>query len=145
MALPRRSPGATRRAPFGNLLVNKDREHSRAITIRFADAEPQSDRYFVGDVTRVTFGAEKYQWRPNGPHGLADPDGPQVKSTVSGGKGATYSLPKASITVMHGRIGSIPDEFTSPSSAHSAYPRWKIGHGPMDQDARGWSRVEHFL
>ena len=111
------------RDPFGNLLVtayvverpdgqwsvmlvNKDRERAHAITIRFADADKQVDRYFTGEVDRATFGANEYQWRPNGASGHADPDGPQVKSTVSGGKGATYLLPKASITVLRGSVGS---------------------------------------
>jgi len=70
------------RDPFGNLLVtayvverpdgrwsimlvNKDREGTHEVTIRFADAENRNDRYFT-DVTRVTFGANEYQWRPNG-------------------------------------------------------------------------------
>jgi hypothetical protein len=110
------------RDPFGNLLVtayvverpdgqwsvmlvNKDRDHAHGVTMRFANDEGKSDRYFTGDVTRVTFGAEEYQWRPNGANGRADPDGPPVKSTVNGGKGAVYALPKASITVLRGGIG----------------------------------------
>jgi hypothetical protein len=57
-------------------------------------------------VDRITFGANEYQWRPNGADGHAQPDGPQVKSTVNGGHGAVYSLPKASITILRGKIGS---------------------------------------
>jgi hypothetical protein len=56
-------------------------------------------------VDRITLGAKEYQWRPNGADGHADPDGPQVKSTVSGGAGAVYALPKASITILRGKIG----------------------------------------
>jgi NedA-like, galactose-binding domain len=111
------------RDPFGNLLVtayvverpdgqwsvmlvNKDREHAHGMTIKFTDAAGGPDRYFQGTVDRITFGANEYQWRPNGANGHADPDGPQVKSTVSGGEGAVYSLPRASITVLRGKIGS---------------------------------------
>lgn len=110
------------RDPFGNLLVtayvverpdgqwsvmlvNKDKERAHAVVIRFAGAEGEADRYFKGPVDRITFGANEYQWRPNGAGGHADPDGPQVKSAVSGGNGMVYSLPKASITVLRGRIG----------------------------------------
>jgi hypothetical protein len=88
------------------MLVNKDPERAHGIEIRFADAEGKSDRYFEGKVDRVTFGANEYRWHPNGPNGHADPDGPQVKSTVNGGVGMVYALPKASITVLRGRIGS---------------------------------------
>lgn len=111
------------RDPFGNLLitayvlerpdgqwsvmlVNKDREHAQGVQIRFADAAGKPDRYFEGPVDHITFGADQYQWRPNRENGHADPDGPQVKSTVSGGKDTIYSLPKASITILRGKIGS---------------------------------------
>ena len=110
------------RDPFGNLLVtayvverpdgqwsvmlvNKDKERAHAVVIRFAGEAGNADRYFTGPVDRITFGANEYQWRPNGASGRADPDGPQVKSAVSGGSGMVYSLPKASITVLRGRIG----------------------------------------
>ncbi len=111
------------RDPFGNLLVtayvverpdgkwsvmlvNKDREHAHTVRIRFADADGKGDRYFNGTVDHITFGTNEYQWRPNGPDGHADPDGPQVKSTVTGGRDATYTIPRASITVLRGKIGS---------------------------------------
>lgn len=88
------------------MLINKDRERAHGVQIRFADSEGKSDRYFDGQVNRITFGADQYQWRPNRENGRADPDGPQAKSTVTGGKDAVYSLPKASITVLRGKIGS---------------------------------------
>jgi hypothetical protein len=88
------------------MLVNKDRNRAHGVHIKFADAEGKPDRYFTGQVDRITFGANEYQWRPNGADGHAQPDGPQVKSTVNGGNSAVYSLPKASITILRGRIGS---------------------------------------
>ena len=111
------------RDPFGNLLVtayvverpdgrwsvmlvNKDRERAHGVHIRFTDAEGKADRYFTGEVDHITFGANEYRWRPNGADGRAHPDGPQVKSTVNGGEGAVYALPKASITILRGKIGS---------------------------------------
>jgi hypothetical protein len=88
------------------MIVNKDKERAHGLQIKFADAEGKADRYFTGQVDRITFGAEEYQWHPNGAEGHADPDGPQVKSEVNGGKGMIYSAPKASITIFRGRIGS---------------------------------------
>lgn len=111
------------RDPFGNLLVtayvverpdgqwsvmlvNKDPERAHGVEINFTDAEGKGDRYFKGQVDRITFGANEYRWRPNGANGHADPDGPQVKSTVNGGSGMVYGVPKASITIFRGKIGS---------------------------------------
>ncbi|PYT30896.1 MAG: glycosyl hydrolase family 5, partial [Acidobacteria bacterium] len=88
------------------MLVNKDRNRSHGVQIKFVDAGGKPDRHFIGQVDRITFGANEYQWRPNSADGRAQPDGPQVKSTVSGGNGAVYSLPKASITILRGKIGS---------------------------------------
>jgi hypothetical protein len=62
---------------------------------------------FKGNVDRITFGANEYRWRPNGANGHAVPDGPQVKSTVNGGMGMVYALPKASITTHYG-AGLVP-------------------------------------
>jgi hypothetical protein len=88
------------------MLVNKDRDHAHGVEIRFADAEAKADWYFSGPVERISFGANEYRWRPDNENGHAAPDGPQVKSTVSGGNGAVYSLPKASITVLRGNIAT---------------------------------------
>jgi len=88
------------------MLVNKDRNRAHGLQIRFTDAEGKPDRYFTDQVDCITFGANEYQWRPNGPEGHAQPDGPQVKSTVRGGNGVVYALPKASITILRGKIGS---------------------------------------
>ncbi|HEY7304431.1 MAG TPA: discoidin domain-containing protein [Bryobacteraceae bacterium] len=111
------------RDPFGNLLitayvverpdgqwslmlVNKDRQRAHGVQIRFAGAAGTADRYFEGQVDRITFGANEYQWRPNRENGHADPDGPEVKSAVAGGKDTVYALPKASITVLRGKTGT---------------------------------------
>jgi hypothetical protein len=88
------------------MLVNKDRDRAHGVQIKFADSEGKPDRYFEGQVDRITFGADEYQWRPNRENGHADPDGPQAKSTVTGGTDTVYALPKASITVLRGKIGS---------------------------------------
>jgi hypothetical protein len=86
------------------MAVNKDRDRAHNVHIRFSDSEKNTDRFFQGDLDRITFGANEYQWHPNGPNGYADPDGPQAKSRVVGTSDAVYSLPKASITVLRGRI-----------------------------------------
>ncbi|HKW98369.1 MAG TPA: discoidin domain-containing protein [Bryobacteraceae bacterium] len=86
------------------MAVNKDRRRAHGVRLKFMDADTNQERFFTGQVDHITFGAGQYQWRPNGAAGHADPDGPQVKSAVNGGKSAVYSLPKASITVLRGNI-----------------------------------------
>jgi len=91
------------------LLVNKDRSQAHSVRIVFHDSSvpnsnPQADSSFSGPVSVVTFGSAQYQWRPNGKDGHAEPDGPALKSTVSGQADTLYTLPAASITVLRGQI-----------------------------------------
>jgi hypothetical protein len=86
------------------MLVNKDPSAARAVKIEFTDAASNRVAHFDGQVTRVTFGAEQYVWHSEGPKSHADPDGPAVTSTVTASPGSTFTLPRASITVLRGRI-----------------------------------------
>ena len=86
------------------MLVNQDQYNDHSVKMAFAGAGKQ-DRYFSGQVDRISFGPNEYQWHPEGAGGHADPDGPPSRSTVNGGADAVYQLPKASITVLRGRIG----------------------------------------
>jgi hypothetical protein len=109
------------RDPFGNLLVtayvvqrpdgqwalmliNKDRVRAHGIQIKFENQEEKTEQYFAGPVERVSFGANEYQWRPNGANGFASPDGPPVKSVVTARQDTVYALPRASITVLRGKL-----------------------------------------
>jgi hypothetical protein len=85
------------------MLVNRDQYNDHAVKIAFDTGG--KERHFSGSVDRVTFGSNEYQWHQQGTGGHADPDGPPSKSTVNGGAEALYQLPKASITVLRGRIG----------------------------------------
>jgi hypothetical protein len=87
------------------MLINKDQYNDHSVKVVFSDPEAKHDRYFAGNVDRIVFGAAEYQWHPNGLKGSANPDGPPSKSTATGGSGALYQLPKASIIVLRGRIG----------------------------------------
>ena len=57
-----------------------------------------------GTVKVVTFGAAEYVWHPSGAASFADPDGPAKESTVEWKGGQTALLPKASITVLTGKV-----------------------------------------
>jgi F5/8 type C domain-containing protein len=92
------------------MLVNKDQETPHSVTIRFQDDKSKSDSYFTGPVSMVTFGSEQYKWRtdlklvPVG--GSADPDGPPARSTISAKADTIYRLPKASVTVIRGKLAA---------------------------------------
>jgi hypothetical protein len=47
-------------------------------------------------------------WHSNMRDGYADPDGPAARSTLPDGTDQ-FILPAASMTVLRGRIGEIPD------------------------------------
>ena len=84
------------------MLVNRDQSNDHAVNLVFQASGKQL--HFSGSVDRITFGSNEYQWHQEGEGGHADPDGPPSKSTVTGGAAALYQLPKASITVLRGRI-----------------------------------------
>lgn len=93
--------------PDGNwsvMLVNCDQEHAHAVRVVFGDAPGRRTKYFTGAVNEVSFGSDQYVWKEAGRESYADPDGPPVGATVNAGPQSTFTLPKASITVLRGRI-----------------------------------------
>jgi hypothetical protein len=86
------------------MAINKDPSNAHAVRIEFADAGGKETAHFAGPVTMVTFGAEQYVWHPAGPKSHADPDGPLVTTQVNAKSGEAFTLPKASVTVLRGRI-----------------------------------------
>jgi hypothetical protein len=55
-------------------------------------------------VDMIAFGEAQYHWNPEPNGGAANPDGPAAKSQVTAGPSTTYSLPKASVTVLRGEL-----------------------------------------
>jgi NedA-like, galactose-binding domain len=86
------------------MLINKDQLNSHQARILFQDTN--TARHFAGAIDRITFGSEQYQWHPTLTGGSADPDGPASKSEIKAAAGTTYTLPKASITVLRGRLAT---------------------------------------
>ena len=86
------------------LVVNKDHDNPHRVRIAFHDADAKSDRTFSGPVTLFTFGSAQYQWHPDGVNSWADPDGPPAKSAITADAQTLFVLPKASITVIRGKI-----------------------------------------
>ena len=93
--------------PDGNwslMLVNRDQTHPHTVRVLFEDSASQRTASFSDPVTQVSFGSEQYVWKDEGANSYADPDGPPVGATVAGGPQATFTLPKASVTVLRGRV-----------------------------------------
>jgi hypothetical protein len=93
--------------PDGNwslLLVNRDETHAHTVRVLFENSQSGRSESFTGPVREVSFGSEEYVWKDAGTKSYADPDGPPVGKTVAGGPQATFTLPKASVTVLRGRI-----------------------------------------
>jgi len=86
------------------MLINKDRDHDHEVSIAFADAGKKRAEHFNGAVERITLGPAEYQWHEGANGGHGDPDGPATKTTLKGGADVTYTLPKASIVVLRGKI-----------------------------------------
>ena len=86
------------------MLVNKDQQNPQTVRIVFED-EKNSERY-IGRVSVVTFGSEQYQWHSNLKGGIADPDGPQTRSSVTATEDGMFTLPRASVTILRGRLGA---------------------------------------
>jgi F5/8 type C domain len=92
--------------PDGNwslMLVNKDASNPHPVKIEFGE-DGGATRHFAGTVTMVTFGAEQYVWHPAAAKSHADPDGPPATSTLNVKSGEAFTLPKASITVLRGKL-----------------------------------------
>ena len=95
------------RRPDGNwslMLVNRDQTHSHSIKVVFENSSTKLETSFAGPVTEVTFGSEQYLWIDDGPNSHADPDHAPVGTTVPGGPQTVFVLPKASITVLRGKV-----------------------------------------
>ena len=86
------------------MIVNKDRENAHEVKIAFRDSSAGKDRAFSGSIRRVTFGSKQYEWHAKGRDGYADPDGPAAVSKVKARADTMFTLPKASVTILRGRI-----------------------------------------
>jgi len=86
------------------LILNKDPSNAHDLTIAFDDDGKQTAAEFKGSVKQVTFGAAEYVWHYSGATSHADPDGPAKRSEFKWKPGQKVSLPKASITVITGKV-----------------------------------------
>jgi hypothetical protein len=86
------------------MLINKDPSNAHEVKIEFADASSGAPRHFAGPVTMVTFGSEQYVWHPEGAKSHADPDGPPATTSINMKNNGRFTLPRASVTVLRGKL-----------------------------------------
>ena len=98
--------------PDGNwslMLVNRDETNPHKVRVTFEDSRKKRNASFAGPVTLVTFGSEQYVWKNDGPNSHADPDNPPVATAILASSQTTFTLPKASITVLRGKVAGLED------------------------------------
>jgi F5/8 type C domain len=86
------------------MLINKDPSNAHEVKIDFANDAEKTSRHFAGPVAMVTFGAGQYVWRPAGAKSHADPDGPPATSALNGKSDGKFTLPRASVTILRGKL-----------------------------------------
>jgi len=86
------------------LVINKDSANAHSVHIRFADLAGKSAQHFDGKICVTTFGAEQYLWHPEGAKSHAEPDGPPAVSSLDAKAETEFSLARASISVLRGKI-----------------------------------------
>jgi hypothetical protein len=91
------------------MLVNRDENNAHEVAVTFDDTKTRQTRHFSGPVTVVSFGSEQYVWINDGPNSHADPDGPPVTWRVQTTETTKYRLPKASVTVLRGKVPGLRD------------------------------------
>jgi hypothetical protein len=95
------------RRPDGNwsvMLVNRDETHPHSVRVSFEDSSKGKVGSFVGAVRFVTFGNEQYVWINDGPNSHPDPDHPPVGITIDANPQTTFTLPRASISVLRAKV-----------------------------------------
>lgn len=93
--------------PDGNwslLLVNKDPSNAHDVQVAFRSGNESGGATFEGPVKVATFGVAQYVWHFSGKTSHADPDGPPIRSVVQWHERQRIQLPKASITVLMGKV-----------------------------------------
>jgi hypothetical protein len=85
------------------MLINKDYDYPHSVHIVFQDGKGARGA-FAGTVVMLTFGKAQYQWHSARRDGYADPDGPPLKSTLTGGADVLYTLPPASLNIVRGQV-----------------------------------------
>jgi F5/8 type C domain len=103
------------------LVINRDQENAHPVRVEF-QGRGDSSAGFTGTVEISTFGSGQYHWNPPRTrfmahadqaaaptvmpytNGVADPDGPIVRTMKSAAKDTLFEAPAASVMVIRGKI-----------------------------------------
>ncbi len=86
------------------LMINKDPGNAHEVKIAFEKDGKETVAQFEGKVKIVDFGAAEYVWHSSDGTSHADPDGPPARREVQWSDGQRVLLPKASLTVLTGKV-----------------------------------------
>jgi hypothetical protein len=86
------------------LLVNRDQSNAHPVVPVFHDQNGHP-MHLGGPVRMASFGSEQYTWHSDGPNSRPDPDGPPSSTTVDADAHTVFTLPKASVMVLRGKMG----------------------------------------
>lgn len=90
------------------LVINKDPSNAHEVKIAFENQGKEVPGGFAGPLKMVTFGAAEYVWHSSGAKSHADPDGPARRSSLEWKDTQKVLLPKASVTVLTGKVTGLP-------------------------------------
>jgi hypothetical protein len=88
------------------MVVNRDPLNAHTASVKF-DGSHGEPGYFSDPVAMITFGRKQYEWHSDGSKSHAEPDGPEVHSTITGGANAVFTFPPASLTILKGEVKGI--------------------------------------
>jgi hypothetical protein len=88
------------------MLINKDPSNAHEVKIDFGNDSEKSSHHLTGRLAMTTFGADQYVWRPAGAKSHADPAGPAAKSTPTANADGRITLPRASVTILRGKLSN---------------------------------------
>jgi hypothetical protein len=97
--------------PDGNwslMLVNRDEDNPHSLRVVFENSAAKQRYTFQGPVTETSFGSDQYVWINDGLNSHADPDHAPVGKTLPAGPETVFVLPRASVTVLRGKVPGLP-------------------------------------
>ncbi|HWZ98479.1 MAG TPA: discoidin domain-containing protein [Candidatus Dormibacteraeota bacterium] len=93
--------------PDGNwslMLVNRDENNPHTVRVSFENAKEKRPSSFSGTTSWISFGSDQYVWINDGPNSHPDPNRPPAATTIDANSQTIFTLPKASITILRGKI-----------------------------------------
>jgi hypothetical protein len=85
------------------MLVNRDENSPHTVRVAFENSAEKRSSSFSGNVSWTSFGSDQYVWINDGPNSHPDPNLPPAAKSLDASASTTFTLPRASITVLRGK------------------------------------------